>query len=70
MMKAMHILLSVSIKPTAVVEESCASLDDLTFCCLSFVMQQLQKREDSKVSRLPVFVCICVFVSLLVLRLC
>jgi hypothetical protein len=60
MMKAMHILLSVSIKPTAVVEESCASLDVLTFGCLSFVMQQLQQREDSKVSRLPVFVCICV----------
>ncbi len=36
------------------------ALDELTLDCLSFVMQQLQLREDSRVSWLPVFVCICV----------
>ena len=36
MMKAVHLLLIVSIKSTAVFGEPCTSLDELTYDCLSF----------------------------------
>jgi hypothetical protein len=44
-----------------VVEEQCASLDELTFDCLSFLTQQLQQRQERLVvSRQPVLVlCAC-----------
>jgi hypothetical protein len=64
MTTAMHILLSVSIKPTAVVEGPFTSPVKLTFTspvkltfdCLSFVTQQLQQRQERLVvSKHPVF---------------
>jgi hypothetical protein len=43
MMDLKHILLSIGIKSTAVLEEEpCTSLDEPTFDCLSFGEQQLQ----------------------------
>jgi hypothetical protein len=40
MMNAVHILLCVSIKSTVVVGKPCTSLDEVTFDCFSFVIQQ------------------------------
>ena len=55
MMNAVHIFLSLSIKSTAVVQDVCSSLDELTLDCLLFVMQQPQQlQEDLLVSRHPV----------------
>ena len=55
-----YVLLSVYTKST-VVEAPSASLDELMFDCLAFVMQGLQLREERLVvsSRHPVFVFCC-----------
>ena len=50
----MRILLSI--RSTTVVEEPYISFDALTFECFSFVLQQPQRQEKSRVSRQPVFV--------------
>ena len=65
MMKTVHSLLSI--RSTAVVEEPCSSLDELTFGCLPFLTQQLKRRKEYLVvSRQPVLVLVLhlTFVSL------
>ena len=49
MMNTVHNLLSI--KSTAVVEESCTSLDELTLGCVASAMQVLRWWKDSRVSR-------------------
>ncbi len=62
MLDGVHILLSVCPKSTTVG----TNLDEMMFDCLSFVMQQLQWREEHLVSnRHPMFV----FVFVLLLKL-
>jgi hypothetical protein len=66
MMKAVHILLRVSIKSTAVVEEQpCTSLDELILDFLASVMQDLRWWDNSRVSRQPVLVLVLVSSSVL-----
>ena len=55
MMNAVHILLMWASSLLPVVEP-CTSLDELTFDCSSFVLQQLKGPEDSRVRRQPVLV--------------
>jgi hypothetical protein len=46
MMISINLWLSVCMKSTAVVEEPYTILDELTFDCLAFVVQQLRQQQD------------------------
>ena len=70
MMKAVHLLLIVSIKSTAVFGEPCTSLDELTYDCLSFFDAAAPAAGGQQGKQAACFCLYLCFVSLLVLRLC